>query len=257
MSFPRSLAVTRASARLLLADPATSILMTTIPLVFIPFLIPGARAQLRLAGDPAATGAEHVVPGMLVLFAFLSLQTVVMLFFREHAWGTWDRLRASAATAPDLVVGKVLPSFAAQLLQCAAVLGVSALAYRFRITGSLGALVLVMVVFVAALQAFAVMLVAVFPTLDQAMVIGNLIGMVMAGLGGAFTPVGSLPGWAQGVAHASPAAWAIDAMSRISLDAAGVGAVAGDVLRLLAFAAGCALVVGLLFRTDAEKVGTT
>ena len=257
MAFPRSLAVARASVRLLAADPAATIVMTAVPLVFIPFLVPGARAQLRLAGVTGATGAEHVVPGMLVLFAFLSLQTVVMLFFREHAWGTWDRLRASSATTTDLLLGKALPSFAAQLLQCAVVLAVSAVAYRFRITGSAWALVLVLVAFVAALQAFAVMLVAVFPTLDQAMVIGNLVGMVMAGLGGAFTPVGSLPGWAQGIAHASPAAWAVDAMSRISLDAAGAGAVAGDVLRLLAFGAGCALVVGLLFRVDAEKVGTT
>ena len=171
------------------------------------------RQPVPSAQPHVATGAEHVVPGMLVLFAFLSLQTVIMLFFREHAWGTWDRLRASSATTLDLLIGKTLPSFAAQLLQCAVVLAVSAVAYHFRISGSAWALVLVLVAFVAALQAFAVMLVAVFPTLDQAMVIGNLVGMVMAGLGGAFTPVSSLPGWAQGVAHASPAAWAIVAAS--------------------------------------------
>lgn len=257
MPFPRSLAVARASVRLLLGDPAATIVMTAVPLVFIPFLIPGARAQLRLAGDTAATGAEHVVPGMLVLFAFLSLQTVIMLFYREHAWGTWDRLRASSATTPELLLGKTLPSFAAQLLQCAVVLTVSAVAYHFRITGSAWALLLVLVAFVAALQAFAVLLVAVFPTLDQAMVIGNLIGMLMAGVGGAFTPVGSLPGWAQGLAEGSPAAWAIDALSRVSLDGAGVGDVAAAVWKLLAFAAGCGLVGVLRFRPAVPKVGTT
>ncbi|HEY0117323.1 MAG TPA: ABC transporter permease [Cellulomonas sp.] len=257
MSFSRSLAVARGGARLLLSDPAPTIAMTAVPIVFIPFLIPGVRAQLRLAGATTATGAEHVVPGMLVLFAFLSVQTTVMLFYREHAWGTWDRLRASATTTGDLVVGKCLPSFAAQLLQCGVVLAVSAVAYRFRITGSVGALLVVLVAFVAALTAFGVALVAVFGSLDQAMVIGNLLGMVMAGLGGAFTPISSLPGWAQGIAHASPASWAIGALSRISLDGAGMGAVAGDTLRLLGFAAGCALVVGLCFRMDAAKVGTT
>jgi len=257
MSFPRSLAIARSSARLLLSDPAPTIAMTAVPLVFIPFLIPGARAQLQLAGLSNASGAEQVVPGMLVLFAFLSVQTTVMLFFREHAWGTWDRLRASAARTTDIVVGKAAPSFAAQLLQCAVVLGVSTLAYGFRITGSVPALLAVLVTFVVALTAFGVALVSVFPTMDQAMVIGNLLGMVMAGLGGAFTPIGSLPGWAQAVAHASPAAWAIDALRGVALDGAGMVDVAPALGKLLAVAAGCLILAGLRFRPEAVKVGTT
>lgn len=257
MSFTRSLAVARGSARLLLSDPAPVIAMTAVPLVFIPFLIPGARAQLQLAGATAATGAEHVVPGMLVLFCFLSVQTTVMLFFREHAWGTWDRLRAGSVGTSDLLLGKCLPSYAAMLGQCAIVLTVSALAYGFRITGTVLALVAVLMVFVAALTAFAVLLVALFPTMDQAMVIGNLVGMVLAGVGGAFTPVASLPGWAQALAHASPAAWAIDSLSAISLDGAGLADVAGSIGKLAAFAAVCGLIGVLRFRPEAVKDGTT
>ena len=74
---------------------------------------------------------------------------ICTLFFREHAWGTWDRLRASAASSLDLVVGKVVPLYACLLVQMAAVFGIGVVAFGYRPNGSWLALGATVAVFVA------------------------------------------------------------------------------------------------------------
>ncbi len=253
----RSLTIARTGTRLLLADPAPIIVTVLMPLLLTAFLMPSARAQLRLSGYPTASGGAQLVPGMAVLFAFLGTTMVGTLFFREHAWGTWDRLRASPASTADIVLGKVAPLYLVQLVQLVVLFGAGRLLFGYRPTGSLLALAVVLVTFVAALSAFGVLLVALFATMDQALVIGNLGGMVMAGLGGALAPASTLPGWAQAVAHLTPAYWALRALHDVTLDGAGVRQVAVPTLILLGFALVFAAVAAWRFRPAAPKVGTT
>jgi ABC-2 type transport system permease protein len=253
----RSLVIARTGFRLLLADPAPMLVTVVMPLLFCAFLLPAARAQLRLAGLADATGAEQVVPGMTVLFAFLSVQLVGTLFFREHAWGTWDRLRASPASTVDIVVGKVLPLYVSMLAQMAVLFTAGRVLFGYRPNGSLVALGAVTAVFVAVLVAFGVVLVAVFPTMDQALVVGSLGGMLMAGVGGAFVPAASLPGWVQAIAHATPAYWALDGLRAVTLDGAGLADLGRPIGVLAAFGVGLAVLAGLRFRASDLKIGTT
>jgi ABC-2 type transport system permease protein len=257
MSLLRSFSVARTSLQLQLRDPASSIVMTILPLIMIAILIPGAKAQLVLSGYPHATGAEQVVPGFAVLFAFLSVTQVSTLFFREYAWGTWDRLRASSASTADIVTGKVVVRFLVQLLQTAIVLAVCALLFGYHPNGSVLAIGIVVIVFTVMLVAFGVMLVALFRTMDQAMVIGNLGGMLMTGLGGALAPVASFPNWAQTVAHFSPAYWVLNALGRLTLEHATLADVLPALGVTLSFAAAFTLVAALRFRSNTVKVGTT
>ncbi len=101
------------------------------------------------------------------------------------------------------------------------------------------------------------MLVAVFSTMDQALVIGNLGGMVMAGLGGALAPASTLPGWAQAIAHATPAYWALRALRDITLGGAGLADVAPVLLVLAGFTVAFILLAAVRFRPSDTKVGTT
>jgi ABC-2 type transport system permease protein len=253
----RSLVVARISSQLLLTDPASTIVMVAMPLIMAPFLAPAAKAQLQLAGYPAASGSDQIIPGLAVLFAFLSTQLVGTLFFREHAWGTWNRLRASPASTADIVLGKVAPLYVSQLLQFGVLFTAGWLLFGYRPNGSVLALALVVATFAAMLVAFGVMLVALFSTMDMALVLGGLGGMVMAGLGGALAPVSSLPPWAQDVAHFSPAYWALNAMRSITLDHAGLVGVAGSIGVLLLFGAAFSAVAAWRFRPAAVKIGTT
>jgi ABC-2 type transport system permease protein len=253
----RSLVTARTGARLLLADPAPVLMTAVMPLLFVPFLLPSARAQLRLSGYPAANGTEQLVPGVAVLFSFLSMMLVGTLFFREHAWGTWDRLRASGTSMVDIALGKVAPLYVAFVGQMLVVLVLCRLLFGFRPNGSLLALAVVVAVLEAAVTAFGVLMVALFRTMDLAMMVGNLGGMVMAGIGGAFAPAAAMPHWAQQAARYTPTYWALEALHRLSLDGAGLADVGRHIGVVAAFAAGFALLAALVWRPDQAKIGTT
>lgn len=253
----RSRAIARTGALILSRDPAPHVVMVVLPLLFTAFLKPAMAAQLAATGHPGANGSEQLIPGMAVMFCFLSSQAICMLFFREHYWGTWDRLRATGARASELLVGKAAPLLVLMAAQMTLLFATGALVFGFRITGSVVALVALVTGVVLLVLTFGLMTVAVFRTLDQAMVVGSLVGMLMAGLGGALAPVSSLPSWAQGLAHAMPTYWGMNGLSDVTLRGAGLADVAGPLAVLFGSAAACAVVAAWRFRPSEAKNGLT
>jgi ABC-2 type transport system permease protein len=255
MSLSRTSAISRNTVRLVAHDPGAAIAMVVIPLVFIAFLKPAFGAQFSALGYSNAGSAG--IPGMATMFSVMSLQIVVMIYYREHAWGTWSRLRASGATAVEIVLGKSGPMVALVALQNALVLALSALVFGFRITGSPWALALLVLAQSVTVVAFATAAVALFTSLDAAMITGNAVGMTMAGIGGALAPTQTLPDWAQTVAHYTPTYWTIDGMRAVTLDGAGVADVIGGMGVVAVFVAVCLAITVAAFRPTDSKVGTT
>lgn len=231
----RYLAVVRLGALLQLRDAGLVVLMTLTPLVLMPFMIPACKTMLVSEGYAAATGAEQAVPGMATLFSFLSVQVIVQSFFREHAWGTWPRLRASAATAADVVLGKVTVAYAVQAAQLLVVLALGSALFGYRPAGDPAAIVAVALLFAAVLAAFGVALSLWARSEGTALSVANLVGMLAAGLGGTLCTVASFPEWAQPFAKLSPAYWALDAVRAVSLDGAGLTDVAPQLGALAVF----------------------
>ena len=120
MPFPRSLAVARASVRLLLGDPAATIVMTAVPLVFIPFLIPGARAQAVSAGplpryaassDPPRSASTAGGPALnlwKVMGVGASARAKVPSASPTSAWA-WVRLGKKPTRSGRGVLARVQP----------------------------------------------------------------------------------------------------------------------------------------------------
>jgi ABC-2 type transport system permease protein len=232
----RSLAVAAIDARILRRDPAPILVMIVIPLLFVPFLLPGASAQLAATGHAGASGAQYAVPGLAVLFAMLCVQQIVVAFHRDMQSGTWERLRISPAGLPSLLAGKALAAFVAQLLQLGVVLGGGVVLFGYRPAGSWMGIAVVGFAFSLVMVAFGVLVVGAFATQDQALAVCSIVAMLMAGLGGAFGPVAALPEALRAVAPVSPAFWALDALSALSLDGAGLHDILASVAVLFAFA---------------------
>lgn len=232
----RSLTVAAIDARILRRDPAPILVMIVIPLLFVPFLLPGASAQLAATGHAGASGAQYAVPGLAVLFAMLCVQQIVVAFHRDMQSGMWERLRMSPASLPSLLAGKALAAFVAQLLQLGVVLGGGVVLFGYRPTGSWAGIVVVGLAFSLVMVTFGVLVVATFATQDQALAVCSIVAMLMAGLGGAFGPVAALPEALRVVAPVSPAFWALDALSALSLDGAALSDVIVPTVVLIGFA---------------------
>lgn len=254
MSPRRIVVIARHNVRLLLADPAPIVVTTLMPLVLMIFLQGMGDAVLATEGYAGASGAEHVVPGMAVLFSLFGVVYLGMAFFSEHGWGTWDRLRASPASSGEILVGKMIPSALVILTQTVVLFLAGALLLDLRITGSLLALATLIVATTVFLVALSMLCVAFFTTINQLSAATNVGAMVLGGLGGALAPVSALPGWAQTIAPGSPAYWALDGFRAVILDGGGLASVVLPVAVLLGASGLAAGVAASRFRFADEKV---
>src|SRR5687768_3897932 len=209
MSWRRSAAVARHDLRVLRSDPAFLIIMIVMPLVVMAFIKPAFRASLLLNGVEGVNGAEQAVPGTAVMFAFFLLGNLGFGVFREHAWFTWERLRASPASPAEIMAGKVVVPLLTLLLQLGMLFGVGGALYGLHVRGSMLGMILVIGALAICLVSLGALLLAVCRSVMQLNAATNIGTMVFAGLGGAITPLSVLPEWARTVAPITPSYWAM------------------------------------------------
>jgi ABC-2 type transport system permease protein len=255
ISFRRLGVIVVHELRLIRRDPLPLLILIVFPIILTAFLKPAFRPALVQSGHPDANGAEQVVPGQAVMSAFYLVALITFTFFAEHSWATWDRLRASAASSLEIVVGKALPRVVVGVLEFVVILSVGVVAFDLHVRGSALAFVPLVTVFALCLVLLGVAVTAVSRTAQQASSFGFL-GMVLFGaIGGAFVPFNLLPAWAQAVAPCTPTYWAMRGMNSVILDGQGVGGVLAPTGVLLGMGALFTAIAITRFRFDEAKVG--
>jgi ABC-2 type transport system permease protein len=250
---PASVAIAKQELRILRGDPASLVLLLGMPLVLAVFTLPVYRAILVGQGHTGASGAEQAVPGMAALFGVFTVQFLGLSFFREHGWGTWDRLRASQVPMAEILLGKVFVSVVLLAGQQVVIFTAGALFLGLRIRGSLLALALVGAALSLCLVAFALASVAVFRSMQQLSIVVNIGSLLFAGVGGALVPLSLLPWWTAAAGVVTPVYWAMRGYDAVVLDGAGAGAVLPPVGALLAQTVVLLVVALLRFRVDETK----
>lgn len=252
-SVRRILAVTRHEMRILRRDPAPFIVLVFMPLLIVTFLKPAFASILAQEGYRFANGSEQAIPGITVMFSFFVVAIGGMMLYREHGWGTWDRLRASGARTGEVVVGKLLPLVLLLLVQFVLVFTAGWAFFGFRFRGSVLGAVLVWAGLAACLLALTAMMFALCRSDQQMVALVNVTTMLFGGLGGGLVPVASLPSWARHLSPATPSYWAISGFRSIALDHVGAGAQLRPTAVLLGFAAVFAVVCALRLRAGDRK----
>lgn len=251
MTANATLAITLHDLRLLKSSPIWLINVTVMPIVLMTFLAP-AFALPGGDGDPSS-GAAQAVPGMAVVFGLFVMGSFVFGVFQEHGWKTWDRTRASQARTRDIALGKMAgPAVVLTGHQCVLFL-IGGWLCGLEVAGPLTGLAVVIVAWTIFLLTFGVLLVSICKTILQVNTVTNIGTMVIAGLGGALTPVSTLPGWAEFLAPVSPAYWAMKGYTSVIVDGSGPGDVVGPVAMLLAISLAFFAVASIMFSSDDAK----
>jgi ABC-2 type transport system permease protein len=225
-----------------------------MPLVVMAFMRPVFRYALESGeGYAGANGSEHAVPGMAVMFGFFMVGMTAFTFFREHGFGTWDRIRATPTRPWEVLVGKLLPFLVVILAQQLTLFALGAALFGLELRGSVVALVLVAGALSFCFVAFAVAVVALARSVQEINVLQTVGTMVFAGLGGALAPVSLLPGPLEDLAPAVPSYWAMRGYRSVILDGGGLAEVALPAAVLLLFAAGLLAIAAVRFRFEESK----
>jgi ABC-2 type transport system permease protein len=213
---------------------------------------PALRLALLAQGYTETNGAEQAVPGTAVMFSLFLTGFVGLVFFREHGWGTWDRLRMSGGPGA-LVAGKLLPVALVGAAQLAWLFGAGWFVLDLRVRGSLPALALVGLALLASVMAMGLSLVGWLKTLQQLNAVANLQAVVLSAVGGALVPPWLLPSWIRAVGPATPAYWAMRGFRAVLLDGGGVTSVLLPCAVLGAFAAVFSALFALGFSVEEPK----
>lgn len=254
MSWRASAAIARHELRILRTDPSTAIFLVVMPLGMAALMQGLFAGALQAQGVTNATGAEFAVPGMAVSFAAFGVGYAGFAFFRDHGWGTWDRLRATPAGSLDILAGKVLPAVGVTIAQVGLLLVLGGPLFGLQVTGSWWALAILVVVLALCLNAFGVAVTAVARTSQQLNALGSIGGMALAMFGGSFVPYSAMPGWAQTIAPAMPTYWAMRGFRSVILESGGMADVVLPSLVMLAIGAAFAILAATRFRFEDTKV---
>lgn len=247
---PASRAIALHGYRLMSREVEWALLLFGLPLIFIPFLLPAYQWALS-ATDPSATGAEHGIPGMTVMFGSFLVGFTGFGFFREHGWGTWARLRASAVPTSAIVMGKLLPPLTAGVSQVVFLVVTGRVVFGLPAPQLPWALVPLALALPFCLVSLGLALASVCRSLNQLNAVANLSGIVGAGLGGAFVPLDLVPSWARPLAPTTPAYWAMKGFGGMA--DGDVGAVATSSAVLVAFGCAALVIAATTFRAAASK----
>src|SRR6266508_1167341 len=210
-------------------DPSTLIFLLIMPLLMVA-LMRQLRGRAGRRGVPRCERLGVRDPGMAVGFAAFGVSYAGFTFFRDHGWGTWDRLRAAPVTSVDLIAGKVVPTVSVTVAQLALLFVLGRPLFDFRVSGSIVAIGLIIVVLALSLSAF---------------------GMAM--IGGAWVPVASMPGWAQAIAPTMRTYWAMKAFRSVILQGGGIGDILVPLVVMAGFGVAFTVMAAARFRLEDAK----
>lgn len=244
----------RHELRVMLSDPSTVIFVILMPLLMVALMKDLFATALRAQGYASANGSEFGVPAMAVAFSSFGVGYAGFTFFRDHGWGTWDRLRATPASSVDILVGKIVPTVMVTVVQVVSLFVLGGPLFGLEITGSWVAMLILIFVLALSLSAFGMFVTSVTRTSNQLNAVGSVGGMALALLGGAWVPIETMPGWAQAIAPGIPTYWAMDGFRAIILESGGLTAVLVPTVVLLGFGVAFTLLSAWKFRFEDTKV---
>ena len=198
------------------------------------------RVEVRTRGwyNPQLDYRNYMVPGILVqLITVIGSLLTAMNIVREKEIGTLEQLSVTPLPRATFVAAKLLPLWFIALVELALGLLVARFLFDVPMVGSIPLVFAAAGVYLVAALGIGLWVSTVAQTQQQAMFVTFFIIMIYLLMSGLFTPVRSMPDWAQWIAQANPMKHFIHVMRAVMLKGAGFADVAGEIALLGAFGA--------------------
>jgi len=183
-----------------------------------------------------ASSFQFLAPGFMALTVITgSLQGVATAISREKEQGTMDGLLVAPIPHRSIILGKVGAQTVRGLIQGFLILGLSMVLFGVQIYGNPLIMLIVMVLGTASFVGVGIILTAVAPDQETAQMMTVLLQFPMMFISGILFPIDQLPGWLQYIGKGLPLYYAADALRKVIILNANLGAIMPDVLILIAY----------------------
>jgi ABC-2 type transport system permease protein len=172
--------------------------------------------------NPELNYITFMVPGILVLLVtliamFLSSMNIV----KEKELGTIEQLNVTPISKPEFIAGKLIPFWIIALFDFLFGLVLARLVFGIVIVGNPLLLLFVTAVYLVLVLGFGLLISTLTNTMQQAMFISWFFMVIFILMSGLFTPIESMPHWAQQINTINPLAYFIRINRMIMLKGSG------------------------------------
>lgn len=179
----------------------------------------------------------YMVPGILsVLVTIIGMFLSGMNIVKEKEIGTIEQLNVTPIRKSQFIIGKLLPFWIISMFELAWGLILAKLIFHIVILGNIFLIFALAALYLLVVLSLGLLISTLTDTQQQAMFIAWFFAVIFILMSGLFTPLDSMPGWAQTVARFNPVAHFVEIMRRVMLKGAGIGEVTSQVLALSAYA---------------------
>lgn len=213
-----------------------------------PMVVETPRIEIRTRGwyNQELDYKDYMIPGILVqLLTLIGTLLTAMNIVREKELGTLDQLNVTPLPRSAFIAAKLIPLWSIALAELAVGLMVARWVFGVPIVGSIA-----LVFFAACIYLFVALGIGLWvsttvDTQQQAMFVSFFLILIYLLMSGLFTPIRSMPEWAQWLAEINPVKHFIAIMRAVLLKGAGLA----DIVRPLVILA----VTGAIALTFAVK----
>lgn len=179
-----------------------------------------------------------MVPGILVLLVtMLTLFLSGMNIVREKEIGTLEQINVTPIKKHQFIIGKLFPFWALGLLIMTVGLLISRLIFAVPMEGSIALIYLFTSIYILVILGMGLLISNYTDTQQQAMFIAWFFMVIFILMSGLFTPIESMPDWAQKITLLNPIRYFVEIIRMVMLKGSGFT----DIIPQLAIITGYAL----------------
>ncbi|HEX2220281.1 MAG TPA: ABC transporter permease [Gemmatimonadales bacterium] len=202
--------------------------------------------------NPTRNYKHWMVPALLVsLTTIIGLLLTAQNITRENELGTLEQLNVTPITKAQFIAAKLIPFWLLSLLIFTIGLAIGKLVFDIPMRGNLLLVYLAAMVYLIVVLGLGLWISTITRTQQQAMFIAFFVILIFLLMSGLFTPVDSMPRWAQWVAEANPVKHFVAIMRAVLVRGAGLETVGPPILGLAAAGAAVLSLAVLRYRKSA------
>jgi len=183
---------------------------------------PALDVRARGWYNPDLDYKDYMVPGILVeLVTIVGTLLTAVNIAREKEIGTLDQLNVTPVARSQFIAAKLIPLWSIALAELSVGLLVARFVFAIPMRGSLLLVFGVAAVYLIVALGIGLWISTIVETQQQAMFITFFVMMIYLLMSGLFTPVRSMPTWAQWLAQLNPVMHFVAIMRAVLLKGAG------------------------------------
>ncbi len=197
---------------------------------------PVSVIQPQFKFNPTLDYKVFMIPALFVMLLTLLTGFLPALnIVSEKEMGTTEQLNVTPMNKAIFILAKLIPYWIMGILILSVTMGLAALLYGL-IPSSFAIIYLYSIVYILAVSGLGIVISNYSDTMQQAMFVMFFFLLIIILLSGLFSPISSMPGWAQNITAFNPLTYFIEVMRAIYLKNSGMHELLPQFIALCGFA---------------------